>query len=58
MLTMQQQMNLSVEYAMFNQRNLTCYWGNRDELTDKQKNREGFRVFLSGQESMALFSIF
>ena len=37
MLTMQQQMNLSVEYAMFNQRNLTCYWGNRDELTDKQR---------------------
>lgn len=24
MLTMQQQMNLSSEYAMFNQRNLTC----------------------------------
>ncbi len=22
---------------MFNQRNLTCYWGNRDELTDKQR---------------------
>lgn len=37
MLTMQQSMNLSVEYAMFNQRNLTCYWGNRDELTDKQR---------------------
>lgn len=37
MLTTQQSMNLSVEYAMFNQRNLTCYWGNRDELTDKQR---------------------
>lgn len=37
MLTMQQSMNLSPEYAMFNQRNLTCYWGNRDELTDKQR---------------------
>lgn len=37
MLTMQQSMNLSSEYAMFNQRNLTCYWGNRDELTDKQR---------------------
>ena len=37
MLTMQQSMNLSTEYAMFNQKNLTCYWGNRDELTDKQR---------------------
>ena len=37
MLTMQQRMNLSVEYAMFNQKNMTCYWGNRDELTDKQR---------------------
>lgn len=37
MLTMQQSMNLAPEYAMFNQRNLTCYWGNRDELTDKQR---------------------
>lgn len=37
MLTMREHMNLSVEYAMFNQRNLTCYWGNRDELTDKQR---------------------
>ena len=37
MLAMQQHMNLSVEYAMFHQKNLTCYWGNRDELTDKQR---------------------
>lgn len=38
MLTMQESMNLKPEYAMFNQRNLTCYWGNRDELTtDKQR---------------------
>lgn len=37
MLTMQQSMNLSPEYAMFHQKNLTCYWGNRDELTDKQR---------------------
>ncbi|MBD5542726.1 MAG: hypothetical protein HDR01_00420 [Lachnospiraceae bacterium] len=37
MLTMQQSMNLTSEYAMFNQRNLTCYWGNREELTDKQR---------------------
>ena len=37
MLTMQEHMNLSTKYVMFNQRNLTCYWGNRDELTDKQR---------------------
>ena len=37
MLTMHQSMNLSAEYTMFNQKNLTCYWGNRDELTDKQR---------------------
>ena len=30
-------MNLAPEYAMFNQRNLTCYWGNRDELSDRQR---------------------
>lgn len=37
MLTMQEQLNLSVDYVMFSQKNLTCYWGNRDELTDKQR---------------------
>lgn len=37
MLTMQKSMNLKPEYAMFNQRNLACYWGNRAELTDKQR---------------------
>lgn len=37
MMVMQQTMNLSPEYVMFNQRNLSCYWGNRDELTDKQR---------------------
>lgn len=37
MLTMQEHMNLSAGYVMFNQRNLACYWGNRDELTDKQR---------------------
>lgn len=37
MLTMQEQMNLSTEYAMFNQTNLSCYWGNREELSDKQR---------------------
>lgn len=37
MLTMQESMNLSVEYAMFNQKNLTCYWGNREELSANQR---------------------
>lgn len=37
MLTMQETMNLSVEYAMFSQQNLTCYWGNREELSEKQR---------------------
>ncbi len=37
MLTMREQMNLSMEYAMFNQKNLTCYWGNREELSVKQR---------------------
>jgi hypothetical protein len=37
MLTMQEQMNLSMEYAMFNQSNFTCYWGNREELSVKQR---------------------
>lgn len=37
MLAMQEQMNLSVEYAMFNQNNITCYWGNREELSAKQR---------------------
>lgn len=37
MLTMQQSLNLSTGYAMFNQKNLTCYWGNREELSNKQR---------------------
>lgn len=37
MLAMQQELNLTAEYAMFSQKNLTCYWGNRDELTNKQR---------------------
>lgn len=37
MLAMHQQMNLSDEYTAFQQKNLTCYWGNRDELSDKQR---------------------
>lgn len=38
MLTMHEQMNLSVEYALFNQMNLTCYWGSREELSAKQRD--------------------
>lgn len=38
MLTMQERLNLSNEYVMFNQKNLICYWGNREELTDKQRS--------------------
>lgn len=38
MLTMQERMNLSVEYAMFNQHNLTCYRGKREELSAKQRD--------------------
>lgn len=30
-------LNLSSEYAMFSQNNLTCYWGDREELTAKQR---------------------
>jgi hypothetical protein len=37
MLAMQESLKLKPEYAMFNQKTLTCYWGNRDELTDKQR---------------------
>lgn len=37
MLTMQEQLNLPIDYVMFSQNNLTCYWGNREELTDKQR---------------------
>lgn len=37
MLTMQERLNLPADYVMFSQKNLTCYWGNREELTDKQR---------------------
>lgn len=37
MLAMQQRLNLSSQYVMQRQRNLTCYWGNRDELSAKQR---------------------
>lgn len=38
MLTMHKRMNLSVEYAMFSQKCLSLYWGNREELSIKQRN--------------------
>ena len=34
MLCMHEQMNLSTEYTMYSQTNLTCYWGDRKELSD------------------------
>lgn len=37
MLTMQDKLNLSGLYAMYCQNNLTCYWGNREELTNAQR---------------------
>lgn len=37
MLSMQEALNLTPEYAMSQQKNLTCYWGNREELTEKQR---------------------
>lgn len=37
MLTMQDSMNLSVEYAMYNQKCISCYWGDREELSTRQR---------------------
>jgi hypothetical protein len=37
MLATADTLNLSTEYTMFSQDNLTCYWGNREELTAKQR---------------------
>ena len=37
MLTLSEKMNIPGEYAMFSQNNLTCYWGNREELSEKQR---------------------
>ena len=36
-LTLADEMNLSAEFAMFSQNNLACYWGNREELSEKQR---------------------
>lgn len=37
MLAMQEELNLSSEYVMLKQKNLICYLGDRDELTEKQR---------------------
>ena len=37
MHTMQEQLNMATDYVMFSQNNLTCYWGNREESTNKQR---------------------
>ena len=37
MMAMQQKLNLPVDYVMYKQKNLTCYWGDREELSDKQR---------------------
>ncbi len=37
MLAMQEKLNLSIEYVMNAQKNLACYWGDRQELSDKQR---------------------
>lgn len=36
MLCQREALNLSEVYAGFNQNNLTCYWGDREELSDEQ----------------------
>ena len=37
-LSIQNELNISPEFAMYLQNNLTCYWGNREELSAKQRN--------------------
>ncbi len=37
LLATHETMNVSAEYAIAQVRNLTCYWGSRNELTDKQR---------------------
>jgi len=37
MLAMQESLNLSPEFAMLSQNALTCYWGNRDVLKEKER---------------------
>lgn len=38
MLLSRKSLNLSEIYAAFSQNNLTCYWGNRDEVSKEQYN--------------------
>lgn len=38
LLTMQQELNISPYMAMHMQDNLTCYWGDREELSKKQRD--------------------
>ena len=37
MISMQETLNLPVDYVMHQQNNLTCYWGDRNELSAKQR---------------------
>lgn len=37
MMSMQEALNLPVDYVMHSQKTLTCYWGNREELSEKQR---------------------
>lgn len=37
LLAQAEQLNVSPEYAMFCQNALSCYWGNREELSEKQR---------------------
>ena len=37
MMLNRERLNLTPEFAMGNQSNLTCYWGNREELTEAER---------------------
>ncbi len=37
MLALRQRLNVTTEYAMFYQRNMSCYWGMREDLTERQR---------------------
>lgn len=37
-LASQYELNISPQFAMYLQNNLTCYWGDREELSAKQRN--------------------
>ena len=37
MMLNQEALNLSTEFVMGNQSSLACYWGNREELTEKER---------------------